>query len=73
MASGLLALLDDIAAIAKVAAASIDDVSVAAGKARESGPGSDVADGNVVGSSPAKAGAGDRTTSQARIESIFFI
>jgi uncharacterized protein len=33
MASGLLALLDDIAAIAKVAAASVDDVAVAAGKA----------------------------------------
>ncbi len=33
MASGLLALLDDIAAIAKVAAASIDDVALAAGKA----------------------------------------
>lgn len=33
MASGLLALLDDIAAIAKVAAASIDDVALTAGKA----------------------------------------
>ncbi len=33
MATGLLALLDDIAAIAKVAAASIDDVAAAAGKA----------------------------------------
>jgi uncharacterized protein len=33
MASGLLALLDDIAAIAKVAAASVDDVALAAGKA----------------------------------------
>ena len=33
MPSGLAALLDDIAAIAKVAAASIDDVGVAAGKA----------------------------------------
>ncbi len=31
--SGLLALLDDIAAIAKVAAASVDDVAAAAGKA----------------------------------------
>ena len=31
--SGLLALLDDVAAIAKVAAASIDDVAAAAGKA----------------------------------------
>ena len=33
MASGLAALLDDIAAIAKLAAASIDDVGLAAGKA----------------------------------------
>lgn len=33
MASGLLALLDDVAAIAKVAAASIDDVALTAGKA----------------------------------------
>jgi len=33
MASGLAALLDDIATIAKVAAASIDDVAAAAGKA----------------------------------------
>jgi predicted DNA repair protein MutK len=33
MASGLAALLDDIAAIAKLAAASLDDVSAAAGKA----------------------------------------
>ncbi len=33
MPSGLLALLDDVAAIAKVAAASIDDVALAAGKA----------------------------------------
>ena len=33
MASGLAALLDDIATIAKVAAASIDDVTAAAGKA----------------------------------------
>ncbi|MBK0328166.1 DUF808 domain-containing protein [Rhodobacteraceae bacterium F11138] len=31
--SGLLALLDDVAAIAKVAAASVDDVAAAAGKA----------------------------------------
>ena len=31
--SGLLALLDDVAAIAKVAAASIDDIAAAAGKA----------------------------------------
>jgi uncharacterized protein len=33
MASGLAALLDDIAVIAKVAAASLDDVALAAGKA----------------------------------------
>lgn len=33
MASGLAALLDDIAGIAKIAAASIDDVGMAAGKA----------------------------------------
>jgi len=33
MASGLAALLDDVAAIAKLAAASIDDVGAAAGKA----------------------------------------
>jgi len=33
MASGLVALLDDIAAIAKLAAASLDDVAAAAGKA----------------------------------------
>ncbi len=33
MASGLVALLDDVAAIAKVAAASLDDVAGAAGKA----------------------------------------
>ena len=31
--SGLLALLDDVAGIAKVAAASVDDVVAAAGKA----------------------------------------
>ncbi|MBY0338489.1 MAG: DUF808 domain-containing protein [Acetobacteraceae bacterium] len=33
MASGLLALLDDVAAIAKVAAASVDDVAALSGKA----------------------------------------
>ncbi|MBU0555184.1 MAG: DUF808 domain-containing protein [Alphaproteobacteria bacterium] len=33
MASGLAALLDDVAAIARIAAASVDDVSAAAGKA----------------------------------------
>ena len=33
MASGLVALLDDVAAIAKIAATSLDDMSAAAGKA----------------------------------------
>lgn len=33
MASGLIALLDDVAAIAKIAAASLDDTAAAAGKA----------------------------------------
>ena len=33
MSGGLVALLDDVAAIAKVAAASIDDIGAAAGKA----------------------------------------
>jgi uncharacterized protein len=33
MASGLVALLDDVAAIAKIAATSLDDVGAAAGKA----------------------------------------
>ena len=33
MAGGLVALLDDIAALAKLAAASVDDVSAAAGRA----------------------------------------
>ena len=33
MAAGLAALLDDIAAIARVAAASVDDISAAAGRA----------------------------------------
>ena len=33
MAGGLVALLDDIAAIAKLAAASVDDVGAAAGRA----------------------------------------
>jgi len=33
MASGLVALLDDVAAIAKLAAASLDDITAAAGKA----------------------------------------
>ncbi|MBC7310576.1 MAG: DUF808 family protein, partial [Tetrasphaera sp.] len=33
MSGGLAALLDDIAALAKLAAASVDDVSAAAGRA----------------------------------------
>ena len=33
MAGGLVALLDDIAALAKLAAASVDDVAAAAGRA----------------------------------------
>ncbi len=33
MPGGLVALLDDVAAIAKVAAASVDDVAAAAGRA----------------------------------------
>ena len=33
MASGLVALLDDVAAIAKIAATSLDDVTAAASKA----------------------------------------
>jgi predicted DNA repair protein MutK len=33
MASGLIALLDDVAALAKVAAASLDDIAAHAGKA----------------------------------------
>ena len=33
MPSGLIALLDDVATIAKLAAASVDDVGLAAGKA----------------------------------------
>ena len=33
MPSGLIALLDDVAMIARLAAASVDDVGVAAGKA----------------------------------------
>jgi predicted DNA repair protein MutK len=33
MPSGLVALLDDVAGIAKIAAASVDDIGAAAGKA----------------------------------------
>ena len=33
MAGGLVGLLDDVAALAKLAAASVDDIGVAAGKA----------------------------------------
>ena len=35
MASGFFALLDDVAALAKLAAASIDDIGLAAGKATD--------------------------------------
>jgi uncharacterized protein len=37
--SGLLALLDDVAAIAKVAAASVDDIAAAAGQGGDQGRG----------------------------------
>ena len=39
MAGGLVALLDDIAALAKLAAASVDDVGMAAGRATARGAG----------------------------------
>ena len=48
MASGLAALLDDIAAIAKLAAASLDDVTAAAGKAGSKAIGVVVADAAVT-------------------------
>src|SRR5689334_15131134 len=57
MASGLAALLDDVAAIAKLAAASLDDVTAAAGKAGSKAVGVVVDDaavtpGYAVGFSP---------------------
>ena len=38
MPSGLMALIDDVAGIAKLAAASIDDVGAASGKAATKAP-----------------------------------
>lgn len=59
MPSGLVALLDDISLIARAAAASIDDVSVAAGKAGTKAAGVVIDDaavtpGYVTGLSPAR-------------------
>ncbi|MBI1197585.1 MAG: DUF808 family protein [Phenylobacterium sp.] len=48
MASGLVALLDDVAAIAKVAATSLDDVTAAAGKAGTKAVGAVVDDAAVT-------------------------
>lgn len=57
MAGGLVALLDDIAAIAKLAAASVDDVTAAAGKASAKAAGVVIDDtavtpGYVIGLTP---------------------
>jgi predicted DNA repair protein MutK len=59
MAGGLVALLDDVAAIAKVAAATVDDVALAAGKAGTKAAGVVIDDtavtpSYVVGLSPAR-------------------
>ena len=59
MSSGLAALLDDVAAIAKMAAASVDDVSAAAGRASMKAAGVVVDDaavtpGYAMGFSPAR-------------------
>lgn len=59
MPGGLVALLDDVSVIARVAAASIDDVSVAAGKAGTKAAGVVIDDaavtpGYVTGLSPAR-------------------
>jgi predicted DNA repair protein MutK len=59
MASGLFALLDDVAGIAKIAAASVDDVAAAAGKAGSKAIGVVVDDtavtpGYAMGFSPAR-------------------
>lgn len=59
MAGGLIALLDDIAAIAKLAAASVDDVGVAAARAGTKAAGVVIDDaavtpGYVVGLAPAR-------------------
>ena len=48
MPSGLMALLDDVAGIAKLAAASIDDVGAAAGKASTKAAGVVVDDAAVT-------------------------
>ena len=48
MPSGLIALLDDVAGIAKLAAASIDDVGAAAGKASTKAAGVVVDDAAVT-------------------------
>ena len=48
MASGLVALLDDVAAIAKMAAASVDDVAAAAGRASAKAAGVVVDDAAVT-------------------------
>jgi predicted DNA repair protein MutK len=59
MATGLIALLDDVAAIAKVAAASVDDVALAAGRAGAKAAGVVIDDAAVtpryvVGFAPAR-------------------
>ena len=59
MPGGLVALLDDVAAIAKVAAATVDDVAGAAGKASTKAAGVVIDDTAVtpkyvVGLSPAR-------------------
>lgn len=59
MAGGLIALLDDVAAIAKLAAASVDDVGVAAARAGTKAAGVVIDDaavtpGYVVGLAPAR-------------------
>ena len=48
MASGLVALLDDIAGLTKLAAASIDDVGAAAGKAGAKAAGVEIDDAAVT-------------------------
>ena len=48
MPSGLIALLDDVAGIAKLAAASLDDVGAAAGKASTKAAGVVVDDAAVT-------------------------
>src|SRR3546814_682870 len=59
MPTGLVALLDDISLIARAAAASVDDISVAAGKAGTKAAGVVIDDaavtpGYVTGISPAR-------------------